>query len=159
MKQRDTFLAIIVLAIIGLVVASFAVVLLSPEPEYKVENTAETAVYNYLLALQLEDYERALRYIADDVANRPADAAEMEWDTRQNSWRFDNSNDSGLTITGSRVLGDSATVTIRKTWSTSPFLGDVAATEYTIRLKQESGMWKLIDGQTHWAAEWGNEND
>ncbi len=159
MKQSDNFLTIIVIAIILLVLATFAVVMLSPEPEYEAENTAEAIVYNYLLALQKKDYGRALLYIGDEVPNRPADAAEMEWDIKQSSWRFDNSVDSGLTITGSRILDDSAIVTLKKTWSTAPFVGNVASTEYTMRLERQDGIWKLIDAQTHWADEWGEEND
>ena len=151
--------AIIVIGIILLVILAFAILIFGPEPEYKTENTAEAVVYNYLLALQQEDYAFALEQIAGHIPNRPADAAEMEWDISQDRWRFENRSNSELTIAGSRIVGDSASVTVSNTWSTSPLEGGVDSTEFTMRLQRQDGIWKLIDGQISWAREWGAEND
>ena len=159
MKQNDKFLTVIVVAIVVLVIFTFALVLLSPDPEYLADDSAEAAVYNYLLALQEEDYARALDFISEEVSNRPEDVAEMEWDIRQNLWRFDPYDDPAITIADSHITGDSATVTVKKTWAEMPFLGAVNSSEFTMRLQLEDEGWKLINGQTHWAEEWGAKDD
>lgn len=157
MKQTDRFLIVIVVAILLLVVATFVIVMLTPDPEYNKADTAEAAVFNYLLALQQEDYMRALDFISDEVSNRPEDATDLEWDIKQNSWHFDRHDDTSITIAGSHINGDSATVTVKKIWSELPILGAVNSDEYAMRLQLEEDGWKLIDGQTHWAEEWGAE--
>ena len=108
--------------------------------------------------MQEEDYARALDFIAEEVSNRPEDAAEMEWDIKQNLWRFDRNDDPAITIAGSRVTGENATVTVKKTWSELPLLGAVSSSEYTMRLSLEDDQWKLINGQTHWAESWGKDD-
>ena len=132
--KSDKFLSVIVIAIVILVIITFALVLLSPDPEYLADDSAEAAVFNYLLALQEEDYALALEFISEEVSNRPEDAAEMEWDIKQNPWRFDPYDDPAITIADSRISGDSATVTVRKTWSEMPFFGSVNSSEFTMRL-------------------------
>ena len=159
MKQPDKFLIAIVVAIILLVVAAFAIVLLRPQPQYRDAKSAEDVVYNYLLALQLEEYDRALELISADVQNRPQDASEMEWDVKQEKWQFERYGDPSLTIAGSNVTGDQATVSLRETRTSSPILGDVYSEEITMRLQLEDDGWKLIDGQAFWAYEWGDEQD
>ena len=157
MKQADKFLIAIVVAIILLVVAAFALVLLRPPPQYRQDKTAEAAVHNYLLALQQGDYERALNLISEDVPHRPQDAAEMEFDVKQNEWQFDRYGNPSLIIVSSRVSGDAATVTLKETRSNSPILGDIDSQEITMRLQQEDGGWKLLDGQAYWAFDWTGE--
>jgi hypothetical protein len=154
MKQSDKFLFAIVIAIILLVVAAFVVVLIRPQPIYRDTETPEDIVFNYLLALQQEDYERALDLLSKDVPNRPQNAAEMELDIKQESWQFERYGDPSLNVSGSRISGDSATVTIIETRSDNPILGDVYSEEITIRLIREDGNWKLIEGQAYWSTEW-----
>jgi len=157
MKQADKFLIAIVVAIILLVVVAFTLVLLRPPPQYREDKTAEAAVHNYLLALQQGDYERALNQISEDVPHRPQDAAEMEFDVKQNEWQFDRYGNPSLIIAGSRVTGEAATVTLKETRSNSPILGDIDSQEITLRLQLEDGGWKLLDGQAYWALDWTDE--
>lgn len=154
MKQSDKFLIIIVVAILGLVIAAFVLVSVTPEPAYRAGETADAVVFNYLLALQKEDYEKALEYISEEVSNRPRDGADMEWDIQQNLWRFDQYDQPAITIVRSRISGDSATVTVKKTWDAGPLLGNASTSEFTMRLQQEESGWKLVDGQTHWVDDW-----
>ena len=150
MKQADKFLIAIVIAIILLVVAAFTLVLLRPPPQYREDETAEAAVHNYLLALQLGDYQRALDQISEDVPHRPQDAAEMEFDVKDNEWQFDRYGDPSLIIAGSRITGE-------ETRSNSPIPGDIDSQEITMRLQLDDTSWKLIDGQAYWAYDWSDE--
>lgn len=157
MKQADKFLITIVIAIILLVVAAFTLVLLRPPPQYREDETAEAVVHNYLIALQQGDYQRALDQISEDVPHRPQDAAEMEWDVKENQWQFDRYGDPSLIIAGSRVTDDQATVTLTETRSDSPIPGDIDSQEITMRLQLDDTGWKLIDGQAYWAYDWSDE--
>ena len=157
MKQADKFLIAIVIAIILLVVAAFALVLLRPPPQYREDETAEATVHNYLLALQQGNYERALNQISEDVPHRPQDAAEMEFDVKDNKWQFDRYGDPSLIIAGSRITGEAATVTLKETRSNSPIPGDIDSQEITMRLQLDDTGWKLIDGQAYWAYDWSDK--
>lgn len=159
MKQSDKFLVAIVLVILGLVIATFVMVLIRPEPQYRPDDSAEAAVFNYILALQKEDYDRALSYLSKDVNDRPTDAADMEWDVKQNLWQFDQYEQPVITIVRSRISSDSATVTIKKTWSEDPLLGSARSSEFTMRLQLEADRWQLVDGQTHWVDDWREDHD
>jgi len=154
MRQTDKFLVAIVGGIVILVIVAFALILLRPEPQYRSDDTPESAIYNYLLALQREEYERALGEISLDVPNRPQDGSEMEWDISQDSWQFERYGDPSLVISGSRITGDHATVTLAETRSNGIFPGDVSSQEVVMRLKLEEGGWKLTGGNAYWAADW-----
>jgi hypothetical protein len=154
MKQTDKFLFAIVAGIVILVVAAFAFVLLSPEPQYRTDDTPEAAVQNYLLALQQEEYERALDEISLDVPHRPLDGSGMEWDISQNSWQFERYGDPSLVISRSRISGDHATVTLAETRSYGIFPGDVSSQDVVMRLKQDDSGWKLIGGNAYWVDDW-----
>ena len=157
MKQNDKFLIAIVIAVILLVVAAFAFVLLRPQPEYRTDDTPEAVVYNYLLALEQGDYERALDQIAKDVHNRPDDASEMEWDVKQNNWSFNRYGNPTLTIDGSNISGKEATVILKEIRSDDPFSAGVDSSEVAMRLEQKEDGWKLIGGQAYWTYKWDNE--
>jgi hypothetical protein len=157
MRNTDKFLVAIVAGIVILVVAAFALILLRPEPQYRSDDTPDATVHNYLLALQQEEYERALSEISHDVPNRPQDGNEMEWDINQNSWQFERYGDLSLVISGSRISGDHATVTLTETRSYGIFPGDVSSQEVVMRLKLDENGWKLIGGKAYWSDDWEEE--
>jgi len=159
MKQIDKFLIAIVAGIILLVVVAFAFVLLRPEPQYRTDDSPEAAVHNYLLALQQEEYERALDQISQDVPYRPEDSSELELDVSQNGWQFGRYGDPSLIIAGSRISGESATVTLKETRSGGIFPADSSSQELVMRLQLEDQGWKLTEGQAYWVYEWSNEVD
>ena len=154
MRKTDKFLIAIVAGIVLLLIAAFAFVLLSPEPQYRSDDTPEATVHNYLLALQQEDFERALSELSQDVPNRPEDSSEMEWDITQYPWQFERHGDTSLIIVGSRITGEHAIVTVAETRSYGIFPGDVSTQEIVMRLKQEENGWKLIGGKSYWADDW-----
>ncbi|NCF69668.1 MAG: hypothetical protein GWP61_27285 [Chloroflexi bacterium] len=154
MRKTDKYLIAIVAGIVLLVIAAFAFVLLSPEPQYRGDDTPEATVHNYLLALQQEDFERALSELSQDVPNRPEDSSEMEWDITEYPWQFELQDDTSLIIVGSRITGERAIVTVAETRSYGIFPGDVSTQEIVMRLKQEENGWKLIGGKSYWADDW-----
>ncbi len=157
MKQPDKFLLAIVTVIILLVIAAFVTVLLRPQPQYRRGETAEDIVYNYLLALQQEEYERALDLIAQDVPNRPQDSTELAWAMSQDRWQFGLDSSPSREIIGSRISGDNATVTIQETHADNSPFGSSYTEEITMRLKREESGWKLSGGQRYWSYEWVEE--
>ncbi|RMF02639.1 MAG: hypothetical protein D6768_07760, partial [Chloroflexi bacterium] len=72
MKQ-DKFLIGILAGIVLLVVVAVVVVLSrSPGSEaYRTDNSPEAVVYNYFLAVQRKDFEKAHGYLSDDLKNKP----------------------------------------------------------------------------------------
>ena len=110
MNSTDKFLIGIVAGIVILVVVVFLVVLFRPEPEYREEDSPESVVHNYLLALQKDDFERALSYIATNIKHAPKDSEEFIIDVNGKcSWRFnDLDRDTSLMVVSSDIKGNFA---------------------------------------------------
>ena len=66
MKQ-DRFLIAVVSVILVLIIASLTIFFLRNDKQtYRPEDTPQGIVYNYLLALERSDYQRAFEYIGDE---------------------------------------------------------------------------------------------
>jgi hypothetical protein len=154
MKSTDKFLVAIVAGIVVLIVAAFVVVVTSPKPEYRTDDSPEATVHNYLLALQEQAYGRALGYLASSVPDRPADAGEMARDVSRTSWTFRENRDVSLVVASSRIDGDRAIVVVSETASYGPFPGDTVQTDIDMYLVREADVWKLTGGDAFWSCEW-----
>lgn len=64
MKSSGKLLIDIVAGIAVLVLVAFVITLGRSQPTYQAEDTLEGVAYNYLLAIQKQDFERAYGYHA-----------------------------------------------------------------------------------------------
>jgi hypothetical protein len=153
-KGLDRWLIGIIILVAVVVVVTLVLVLTRSEPEYLAEVAPEAVVHNYLLALQREEYDRALTYLSSTLSGLPADSREMR-----------------------RALAYSTGVLERSAFRASPAVpdeGDIVRVEvnltsfegaglldsrqetrhYTFWLRPEGDTWKLIDAGGFWGWSW-----
>jgi hypothetical protein len=70
--KNDKFLIGIIVGVVILVGVALALVLIRGQNEaYVADDSPTGVVHNYFLAIQRKDYERAYRYLSDDLKNKP----------------------------------------------------------------------------------------
>ena len=161
MQGSNKFLFGLVIGIILLVIVTFSVVMLRPEPTYQDDSTAAGAAHNYLLALQEGDFERAYTYLPADF-KYPTDAEDMANDARQNSWLFETGGDHTLAVDSVNQKSDNeAVVTIRKTiFYNDGLLGSHEESQtFTMQLINEEGEWKVSQADLYWSNCWGTSQE
>ena len=104
MRTTDKVLIAIVIGIVVLVIGAFTVVLLRPETTYQDEGTPDGVVFNYLLALQREDYARARAYLSLALVGRPLTVESFERQVRK-SYPFKGIGESSFAIESTELLG------------------------------------------------------
>jgi hypothetical protein len=158
MKRTDTFLVAIVAAVVLLVVAVFVVVLLRPnQPAYQPDDSPEGVAHNYLLALQLEEHNRAYGYLSPRLPGYPANLVRFTRHVENERWTFGYyDQDVSLAIEAVDVTGDRANVDVRKTAFRRGGLFDSGqySTTFEMRLRREDGAWKIIGSDSYWAHCW-----
>jgi hypothetical protein len=158
MKGTDKFLIGIVAGVVILVVAVLAVALLRPnQPGYQPDDTAEGVAHNYLLALQLEEYERAYGHLSPSLPGHPADVETFERDVEDNRWSFGYYDDDvSLAIEAVNVTGDRAKIVVRKTvfYRGGLFDSGQSSDTFEMTLRREEGAWKVADSDRYWADCW-----
>jgi hypothetical protein len=158
MKGTDKFLIGIVAGVVVLVGIVLAVALLRPnQPSYQPDDTPEGAAHNYLLALQLEEYERAYGYLSPTLPGYPANAAAFERHVQDNHWSFGyDDDDVSLAVEAVNVSGDKARIVVRKTefYRGGLFDSGQYSTTFDMTLRREEGMWKVTDSGRYWASCW-----
>lgn len=157
MKSSDKFLIAIVAGIILLVVVAFILTLNREEPTYQAEDTPEGIAFNYLLAIQKEEYARAYGYLSPSLRNYPATLQAFEDDIGDNPWDFHNRQENLLAIRETDINGDHATVKVYET--TYYGGGDLFNSgQYTyafdMKLELEDGVWKIVDSPYYFAWCW-----
>ena len=162
MQSSTKFLIGIVIGIVLLVIVTFSVVLLRPEPTYQDDTTPDGAAHNYLLAIQDKDYEQAFTYIPEKY-RYPEDAEDMAITVEGDSWRFETDSDFSLAVESSRMRDEEhAVVTVRKTtFYNNGLMGSSQSTRtFTLDMKWEDGIWKVSDGESYWSSScWGFSRD
>jgi hypothetical protein len=156
MKSTDKFLIGIATAIILLVVIAFLVVLTRPEPEYQSTDSPEAIVHNYLLALRNGDYERAHGYLSPSLKSYPENAEAFADDVDGSySHRFED-RDVTLDTQSATIRGNTATVEVLETSFSSSglFSSGNYTRSFDMKLRQENGEWKLVDGDRYWTSCW-----
>lgn len=154
MKQ-DKFLTGILVGVVVLVIAAVAVFLLGDgETGYLPDETPDAVVYNYVLALQTGDFERAYRYLAE----------EFEGETKPGFTEFRSyfaydryrNGSIGINVLAVDQQPDQAWVTVETVESRSGLFSEVyRSTETAILVKESNGEWKLIAmPYQFWAWEW-----
>jgi len=157
-KGTDKVLLAIVVGIALLVAVVLGVALLRPnQPSYQLDDTPEGVAHNYLLALQLSEYERALGYLSSSLPGLPADAESFESDVEDHRWSFGYSDDDvSLAIEAVNVTGDRGKVVVRRTQFYRGGLFDSGQYSHTfdMTLRREEGAWKVTDSDRYWADCW-----
>jgi hypothetical protein len=142
----DRFSLAIALGTLLLVGVLFLLVLRQPAETQPMDETSPAGVvHNYYLALMNDDVRTAYDYLAEDArAKTPYDQfARQVSNARSQSSRR-------VRIGDERVEGDTARVTVRRTYSTGGGLFPFSSGEYTQEttwvLRREQGSWRLTQG-------------
>lgn len=158
MKGTDRFLIGIVAGIAVLVVVVLALALLRPnQPGYQLDDTPEGVAHNYLLALQLEEYERAYDYLSPSLLGYPADVDVFVRHVQDHRWSFGYYDDDvSLAIEAVNVTGDRAKIAVRKTKFYRGRLFDSGqhSDTFDMTLRYHEGAWKVAESDRYWAACW-----
>ena len=152
MKQ-DKFLSGIIIGIIVIVVIAMVVFFTrqSIAQEYQAEDQPTGVVFNYLLALQKGDYEKAYGYLTD-MEGKPT-LAKFQQDVLMNKPQMDM---NAVDVTGESLIdSNTATVLVGTTYSGNGlFNGDSRNTE-NARLEKVDGKWKIISvPYPYWSYDW-----
>lgn len=162
MKGTDKFLIGIVAAVVVLVGAVLALALLRPsQPSYRPDDTPEGVAHNYLLALQLEEYERAYNYLSPALSGYPDDLDAFEDDVDDNRWSFGYYDDDlSLSVETVDISGDRAKIIVRKTQFYRGGLFDSGqhSTTFEMTLSREGEAWKVAESDRYWASCWEKED-
>jgi hypothetical protein len=149
--KRDRFLLGILIGIAVVIIAALALFFLrQAQPVYEPESTPDGVVHNYVVAIQKEDYNRALSYLAN-AQNRP-DIIRF----RQDMINL-NQNLSGysLQIGDTQINGDSANVVVDIIQANSgPFGGSSSQSQNATLVRETSG-WKISSmPYPYWSYDW-----
>lgn len=159
MKATDRFLMAIVAGILLVTAIALIVAMRLPrEPIYRSDDTPETVAYNYLLALQNGDYERAFNYLAPDLAGRPATpqalAQDLDWSVQQLR-----SGGTILTVEGTHPIGGDVLVDAAETHYYRDFLSSSSySTPFSITVSRANGEWKIIHATSYWSRKWETDS-
>ena len=159
MKKTDKTLIGIVAGVILLVVVAFGVALSKPKPTYQAEDTPEGVAFNYLFALQQEDYERAYGYLSPAIKGYPRNAEAFADDIRDSSWTFSRLSDSSTSveIESAKLNGKRADVTMLETrfYEGDLFNSGTYTYGFEVTLRQdENGVWKIVEADSYWLGCW-----
>ena len=158
MKSTDKFLLGIVAGAVVLVGVVLAIAFLRPkQPAYQPDDTPEGVANNYLLALQLEEYERAYGYLSPSLPGYPGDAGAFERNVRDNRWSFGYNQDVSLAIEAVNVTSyDRARIVVRQTtfYRGGLFQSSQYSSTFDMILRREEGVWKVADSDGYWAYCW-----
>lgn len=154
MKALDRWLIGIIVLVAVIVIAALGVVLTTDEPAYLTEDTPEAIVHNYLLAIQREDDDRALSYLAPTLSGLPADGREMAESISYEAGILRNASFS--VQSGEPESDGSVRVAVVVTsYEGDGILGSSRDTRnYRLWVRQEGATWKLIDGNGFWGWSW-----
>ena len=168
----DRFLIAIVAGIALLVIVALVFGLRSPaEAEYSAGNEPQDIAYNYLLAIQREEYERAYGYVYSDLDGYPTDfnqfrtdvARFRDWDCQEN----DESRSISYEINEDRpvsTIGDLAIVNMsQETFYRNRSIFNPSSSysrDFEMELINTDDGWKLVDSEHCWNSFWVTpEND
>ena len=155
MKGTDKFLIGIVAGIVVLIVAAFAIVLTRPAPTYKSDDAAEGVAFNYLFALDKNDYPRAYSYLSRTLKGRPSSAENMARDIERRCYGCNRGGDSSSwSVESSRTVGSNTVVTVRTTSYSTGIFGSTYDSTLEMRLTREEGVWKIVSLDSYWPYCW-----
>ncbi len=158
MKGSNKFLVGMVIGIVVLIVAALVVVMTRPAPTFRAEDTADGVAYNYLLALQQRDYERAYGYISPDINCYPFNTDRFVSELN----RFDSLDESSFSVDSAFVVtGQYVNVSVQQTRFSQGDLLDSSQRTYSfdIRLKRDGDTWKITKADRYWSWRWSRSGN
>jgi hypothetical protein len=160
LSTSDKFLLAIIAGVILIIFIAFVVVSRRPEPQFQGSSTPESVVHDYLLALQLGDYETAYSLLSPGIAY-PADVNEFYDSLRESPWEFTVSDNYSQVIESSEPISDnSVAVTVREIYNTNAlFAGDSYSDTFRMRVENGEEGWRLVSGERYWSSCWGETNE
>ena len=156
LKGADKFLIVIVVGLLALVVVAVGLaVTRSAQVAYQPDDAPDGVTFNYLLALQQADYERAYGYISPRISNYPDSAGAFAAQIEQSPDLRYNRN-SALAVDSTRAEGDTAWVKVRETRYTRGFLlsNNQYSHTFQVTLRRDGGAWKIVDSEGYWYWDW-----
>lgn len=153
MKNSDKFFLVIIIGALILVGVTLLVVLNQPEPEYRSDDSPESVVHNYLLALKKNDYQRAKDYLADCLESKPANGDELFRQITNERWYFEQiQQDSALSAQDAILSDNRATVRViqRFFYNNGLFNSREYSDEFNMRLILTQDGWKIVLGDRYW---------
>lgn len=158
MQGTDKFLIVIVAGIVLLVGIVLGLALLRPDqPSYLPDDTPEGVAHNYLLALQLEDYERAHGYLSPTLPGHPSNAETFERNVHNGRWSFGYYDDDvSLAVESVAVDGDRAKIVVRRTvfYRGGLFDSGQSSATFEMTLHREQSAWQITGSDRYWAPCW-----
>ena len=170
MKGTGQFLLAIAVGVMILVTALLISALLHFQPDqYRAEDTPEGVVHNYLLALELKDYERAYTYLLASLSGRPATVEQFAADIDELIANIDHppynvnwyKDDVSLTVESARVKDDWASVSVRGARAQAGTLFEDGNSSYIfyVSARREDGTWKIEFAEWYWSYCWNDPAD
>lgn len=141
--NRSNKVLIGILIGIGLIVlAGFMIAVQWQEPQYRPGESAEDVVYNYLLAVQKEDYQRAYGYLDPYAKDFPS---RISFEQYNYKWMPSNRGRGSfeIEIIEQDALAAKAVVHIVNTYGGSFFDTDYSSSDYRIEMRKVRGNWRL----------------
>ena len=154
MKTTDKVLIGIVAGILVLVVVAFILAVARPAPAYQSEDTPQGVAYNYLLALQKEEYERAYSYLSQNIKCYPATQEKFIAEVDDTFWGYH--KNTTLSIKSAKIDGDKAIVTVNESYLEGGGLFDSYQSfePFEMNLLLEKGLWKIINSDKYFSYYW-----
>ncbi len=148
--KADRFLVAILAGIVLLIVVSLTLFFARQKNvDYRSDDTPENVAYNFILALQRKNYEKAYGYLAD-LPNKPGYAAFRQAAlSNQENYR-----DAGVSFGTTTLNGDEASVSLVIQQSYGPFEPQRSQDDYADLVRQ-NGTWKIARmAYPFWQWEW-----
>jgi hypothetical protein len=161
MKGSDKYLIGIVAGIALLVIVALAVVLSRPEPEYRDDDSPDAVVHNYLLALRTDDFQRAYECLSPTLAGYPDNLEIFIENVEDRSYKFRLDNEVALNVESAKIRADTATVEVLETraFDGGPMDSGQVNRGFDMKLRQDNGAWKLVDGDSYWYSCWDDPKE
>ncbi len=163
MKKTDKLLIGIVSGIILLVIVAFVFALNKPRQTYQSDDSPEGVAFNYLFALQQDDYEKAYGYLSPSIKGYPGTLDVFIDDIKDNSWRFNGLDNSSTSLEVSSVNSTEQRADV-KIKETQFYEGDLFGSgQYSSTFQMElrpdkNGDWKIMESDDYWVWCW-NDSD
>ena len=162
-RSTDKFLIGIVVGVIILIGAAFAVAFLRPAPTFQPDDTPAGVAHNYLLALQKKEYERAYGYLSPTLENYPDSVDKFIDNIDDYDWQFRDLQEGAITVAveTTDITGERAEVVVRENHFRQGGLFNSSQYDRTfdmrLRLDSDQNGWKIVDSDSYWVRCWDDE--
>lgn len=145
MQSTDRFLLAIVGGAVVLIIIAVVVVFTRAAPAYRAGNEPGDVVFNYILAVQRGDYERAYSYLSPALPGYPRSAADLREQLSRAQY-YD--SDTSYEVIKTEISSDRAIVTVRETiaYRGGLFSSSQSSNTFTMELTRTDAGWQLTSG-------------